>query len=385
MWPKAMSIYLDNAATSHPKPEPVYRMVEHAMRDIGASPGRASHRLAREALAMVEATRKQAAEFFGVADATRLLFTKNATESINIVLKGWLRPGDRVVTSSVEHNAVMRPLRRLRELGVEVEITLCDVTGQLDPDDLKKRLSPPPRLVVLTHACNVNGALQPVEEIATLCRESGVPLLLDAAQTGGIQPIHAEQWDLGMLACSGHKSLLGPPGVGVLYLRPGLDVAPLIEGGTGSFSEQDIQPEGCPDRFESGTQNLPAIAGLAAGLEFIRAKDMAHIRQHELGLASMLEDGLQEFSGLTLFKPTVRGTSAVSLRVDGLNPADLAFLLDQGFDIAVRSGLHCAPMAHRTLRSFPEGTVRVSPGAFTTREEIEQFLRAVSSLLAQRR
>jgi len=380
-----MTIYLDNAATSHPKPEPVYRLVEHAMRNIGASPGRASHRLAREALNVVEATRKKMAEFFGVTDAARVLFTKNATESINIALKGWLRPGDRVVTSSVEHNAVMRPLRRLSELGVGVEVTPCDATGQIDLAELQKRLSPPPRLVVLTHACNVNGALQPLEEIAALCRNSGTPLLLDAAQTGGIQPIHAEKWELGMLACSGHKSLLGPPGVGLLYLRPDLDVAPLIEGGTGSFSEQDIQPEGCPDRFESGTQNLPAIAGLAAGLEFIREKGMAHIREHELGLASMLEDGLQEFSGLTLFKPTVRGTSAVSFRVDGLNPADLAFLLDQGFDIAVRSGLHCAPMAHRTLGSFPEGTVRVSPGAFTTQEEIKQLLWAMSGLLAQRR
>jgi len=380
-----MTIYLDNAATSYPKPESVYRLVEHAMKNVGASPGRASHRLAREALAIVEATRKKVAEIFGVPDAARVLFTKNATESINLVLKGWLRPGDRVVTSSIEHNAVMRPLRRLSEMGVMVEITPCDATGQLDPTDLKKRLSPPPRLVVLTHASNVNGALQPLEEIAGLCREGGAPLLLDAAQTGGIQPIDAGKWNLGMLACSGHKSLLGPPGVGILYLRPDLEVAPLIEGGTGSFSEQDIQPEGCPDRYESGTQNLPGIAGLAAGIEFIQERGMANIREHELALASMLEDGLEKFPALQLFKPKVRGTSAVSFRVAGLNPADLAFLLDQGFDIAVRSGLHCAPMAHRTLGSFPEGTVRVSPGPFTTEAEIEQFLRAISSFMAQRR
>jgi len=380
-----MTIYLDNAATSYPKPASVYQMVAHAMKDVGASPGRASHKLAREALSIVETTRKMVAEFFGISNPTQVLFTKNATESINIVLKGWLRPGDCVVTSSIEHNAVMRPLRRLSGAGIKLEIIQCASNGQLDPSALKKYLSPPPRLVVLTHACNVNGTLQPIDEIASFCSINGVPLLLDAAQSGGIQPIDAERWNLGMLACSGHKSLLGPPGVGILYLRPDLDVVPLIEGGTGSLSEEDWQPDNCPDRYESGTQNLPAIAGLAAGIEFIREKGMSNISAHELSLASMLEQGLKEFPGINLFEPGVRGTSAVSFTLERLNPADLGFLLDQGFDIAVRSGLHCAPMAHRTLGSFPEGTVRVSPGFFTVKDEIEKFLSSMESLISKRR
>jgi len=379
-----MAIYLDNAATSYPKPASVYRMVDHALRNVGASPGRGSYRQSREATALVEAARNKVARLFDIPHAEQVFFTKNATESINIVLKGWLRAGDRVVISSMEHNAVIRPLRRLSEGGVEVEIAQCSVQGRLEPEVLQKHFSPPPRLVVLVHASNVNGALQPVDEIAKLCNHHGVPLLLDAAQTGGIQPISARDLNLGMLACSGHKSLLGPPGIGVLYIRPGLSVSPLIEGGTGSRSEQDIQPELCPDRYESGTPNLPGIAGLAAGIEFICEKGVTAIREHELRLASLLEKGLSDLPGVKVYVPEVRGSSAVSFSVEGINPADLGYLLDQGFDIAVRTGLHCAPMAHQTLGTFPEGTVRVSPGFFTTTAEIETLLGAMQQLLSQR-
>jgi cysteine desulfurase / selenocysteine lyase len=379
-----MSIYLDNAATSYPKPESVYRMVDHVLRDVGASPGRAAHRKAREASALVEATRNKAARLFGISDARQALFTKSATESINIVLKGWLRTGDRVVASGIEHNAVIRPLMRLREIGVRVEIAPCKDNGQLDLHTFKRLLDPAPRLVVLTHASNVNGALQPIDEVARLCSTSGVPLLLDAAQTAGIQPISAEAWKLGMLACSGHKNLLGPAGVGILYVRSDLEVQPLIEGGTGSQSEEELQPEVCPDRFESGTPNLPGIAGLSAGIDFIVARGMKSILEHELQMAFLLERELTKMPGVTLYQPGTRGTGAVSFTVDGINPADLGYLLDGGFDIAVRTGLHCAPLAHRTLGTFPEGTVRVSPGLFTTSAEVEEFLRAMHTLIAAR-
>lgn len=379
-----MTIYLDNAATSFPKPAAVYRAVEHALIEVGASPGRAAHRRAQEASALVASAREMAAQFFDAARPDRMVFTQNATESINVVLKGWLRPGDRVLLSNVEHNAVARPLNRLQQAGVKVEKIPCSPRGHIDLDVLRRRLDPPPRLLVLTHASNVNGALQPVPEVARLCSERNVPLLLDAAQTAGLQPISVRDWNLGMLACSGHKGLLGPPGVGVLYIRPDLNVLPLIEGGTGSRSELELQPEIYPDRYESGTPNLPGIAGLAAGLEYISKRGLENLLQHELAMARYLEQQLAELDGVRTYVPETRGAGAVSFTVDGLNPADLGYMLDVGFDIAVRTGLHCAPLAHQTLGTFPAGTVRVSPGYSTTREQLDQFLEALRTLLARR-
>lgn len=379
-----MAGYLDNAATSYPKPASVYQAVQYALQQVGGSPGRGSHRRAREASAILERVRGKVAGLFGISRAERVLFTKNATESINIVLKGWVRPGDRVVVSGMEHNAVIRPLRMLAQERVAVDIVPCESNGQLDVDALKASLTRAARLMVLAHASNVNGALQPVEEVAGICTDHAVPLLLDAAQTGGIQPIAVERWNLGMLACSGHKALLGPPGVGILYIREDLSVKPLIEGGTGSLSEEELQPEFCPDRYESGTPNLPGIAGLGAGIDFILEHGMSSLRRHELSLAQELETALSELSGIKVYAPGVRGSSSVSFTLEGINPADLGYLLDQGFDIAVRTGLHCAPLAHRTLGTFPEGTVRVSPGFFTQPEEIGQLLSALETLISRR-
>ncbi len=379
-----MAGYLDNAATSYPKPASVYQAVQYALQQVGGSPGRGSHRRAREASAILERVRGKVAGLFGISRTERVLFTKNATESINIVLKGWVRPGDRVVVSGMEHNAVIRPLRMLAQERVAVDIVPCESNGQLDVDALKASLTRPARLMVLAHASNVNGALQPVEEVAGICTDHAVPLLLDAAQTGGIQPIAVERLNLGMLACSGHKALLGPPGVGILYIREDLSVKSLIEGGTGSLSEEELQPEFCPDRYESGTPNLPGIAGLGAGIDFILEQGMSSIRRHELSLAQELETALRELSGIKVYGPGVRGSSSVSFTLEGINPADLGYLLDQGFDIAVRTGLHCAPLAHRTLGTFPEGTVRVSPGFFTQPEEIGQLLSALETLISRR-
>jgi selenocysteine lyase/cysteine desulfurase len=208
---------------------------------------------------------------------------------------------------------------------------------------------------------------------------------LDAAQTAGIQPTYADRWNLGMLACSGHKALLGPQGVGVLYVRGDLDVLPLMEGGTGSHSEEFMQPEYCPDRYESGTPNLPGIAGLSAGIEFIMKQGMDSIREHELALGTFLEEGLTDIPSVTVYRPDVRGTAAVSFTVDGLNPSDVGSLLDVGFDIAVRTGLHCAPLAHQTLGTYPEGSVRVSPGYSTSFDDIEYFLGSIRALVSRRR
>ncbi|MEW6666251.1 MAG: cysteine desulfurase [Thermodesulfobacteriota bacterium] len=380
-----MTTYLDNAATTYPKPASVYEAVRRAMEQIGATPGRAGHRMAREASAVVAGAREKVARLFDIADPNRVLFTKSATESINLALKGWLRPGDRVVISGMEHNAVVRPLERLKAAGVAVEIVPCTRAGRLDLNAFGERFRPRPRLAVLTHASNVNGGLQPVDEAVKVCEEHGVPLLLDAAQTAGGQAISVRDMPLGMVACSGHKGLLGPPGVGILYIRPDLDVLPLLEGGTGSLSEEAVQPEHCPDRYESGTPNLPGIAGLAAGIDFLAARGMDSILGHELDLAAILDRELGALPGIRVLRPDVRGTGIVSFVVEGLNPADVGYLLDAGFDIAVRTGLHCAPLAHRTLGTFPEGTVRVSPGFSTTADEIEYFLKSLRSLLSRRR
>lgn len=380
-----MTIYLDNAATSHPKPACVYEAVRRALSDIGASPGRAAHRRAREADAVLSDARLKAAQLLGIDDPRTVSFTRNATESINIVLKGWLRPGDRVLISAVEHNSVVRPLSGLKSIGIQTTVVPCSERGTLRLDAFESLLDPPPRLVVLTHASNVNGGLQPVVEAARLCRAGDVPLLLDAAQTAGLQTIRAKNWDLGMLACSGHKALLGPPGVGILYVRKDLDVRPLMEGGTGSRSEEDLQPDYSPDRYESGTPNLPGIAGLAAGMAFIVEEGMDALLRHELELSRRIEEGLSLNSRVRVLRPDVRGTGTVSFTVDGLNPSDIGHILDEAFDIAVRTGLHCAPLAHRTLGTFPEGTVRVSPGFSTSSTDIDYFLDSMRLLLSRQR
>lgn len=380
-----MRVYLDNAATSFPKPPEVIAAVSRALADIGASPGRGSHRHAREAMSIMSECRAKAARLLGVSDPDRVIFTGNATESLNAVLKGYVRPGDRVIISGMEHNSVVRPLQRLAAQGAAYEIIPHGQGDELDMDALEALAGTRPRLAVLVHASNVNGALMPIERAAEICARSGVPLMLDAAQSAGVLPIFADAWGLGMVACSGHKSLLGPAGVGVLYIRPDLEVLPLMDGGTGSRSEDLNQPEFCPDRYESGTPNLPGLAGLSAGIDFILREGIDSIREHEIGLATLLENKLSEISGVRMLSPGVRGTGTVSFAAGAMNPADIGFALDEAFDIAVRTGLHCAPLAHRTLGTFPEGTVRVSPGYSTTEEEIEYFLKSMRSILGKTR
>lgn len=374
-----MPLYLDNAATSFPKPQSVVEAVCKTIGQVGASPGRGGHKHARIAATLVSECRAKAARVLGVSDPDRVVFTRNATESLNLVLKGYLRQGDRVLISGLEHNSVVRPLHRLASMGVTIEIVPS--AGDLDISAFKRMLDLKTRLVVLVHASNVNGGLLPIPEAADLCARAGVPLLLDAAQSAGVQPILAEQWGLGMVACSGHKALLGPAGVGILYVRPDIEVLPLVEGGTGSRSEEFDQPEFCPDRFESGTPNLPGLAGLSKGIDFVLNTGLDCIREREIGLAFFLEHELSKIPGLRVLSPSVRGTGTVSFVCDRINPADLGFMLDEAFDIAVRTGLHCAPLAHRTLGTFPEGTVRVSPGYSTTTEDLEFFLKSLRSII----
>lgn len=377
-----MTIYLDNAATSFPKPESVYRAVDQTQRFVGANPGRGGHRLAVDASRLVFSAREAVADFFSIADASRIAFTGSATEAINIALFGLLQPGDRVVTSTMEHNSVTRPLRTLQDRGVEVVKVPADRRGFIDPLAIRRACVEKTRMVVLTHCSNVTGTLQPIEEIGPWCRREGILFLVDAAQSAGFFTIDVEAMGIDLLAVPGHKGLLGPQGTGFLYVREGLKPIPLIYGGTGGNSHSELPPETMPERLESGTLNTPGIAGLKAGIDFLNEEGIAAVRAHEQELMARLIEGLREIPGCSIYgplDPRFHG-GALSFNMEGIDPSEVGFILDRDHDIFSRVGLHCAPDAHRTIGTFPRGTVRVSPGFFTTPGEIDHLVAALSSL-----
>ena len=376
-------IYLDNAATSHPKPEEVYRAVEEAMRS-GASPGRGGYRQALSAERLVFETREILAEFFNAADSEQFIFTPNATVAINQALFGLLTAGDRVVTTSIEHNAVSRPLRALQDRDVSVEKVAADPTsGIVAAESLKQAcLKQPTRLLVVNHCSNVFGALQPIEELGHWCREQGILFMVDGSQTAGCFPIDFQTLAVDLFAAPGHKGLLGPQGTGFLYVRPGLKLTPLIYGGTGANSHSDLPPDLLPERLECGTLNAPGLAGLGAALTFLQKTGIEAISQCESRSVDKILQGLAAIDRVQVYGPAdqrLRG-GAISFTLADADPAEIGFKLDQNYNIAVRVGLHCAPDAHKTIGTYPVGTVRVSPGYFTTDREIEQFLTAIRQI-----
>jgi cysteine desulfurase family protein len=374
-----MSIYLDNAATSYPKPETVYQAVMHAMREVGASPGRGGHRLSLEAGRIMFQAREAAAALLGAPDSSRIIFTHSATEALNMALRGTLVPGDHVITSSMEHNSLARPLHLLEKQGVALTIVQAGPDGLIDPADIRRALTPRTRMIAIGHVSNVSGTIQPIGSISVIAREAGALFLLDAAQSAGNVQINVVSTSIDLLAAPGHKGLYGPQGTGLLYVAPGVVLAPLLTGGTGTNSTSEDQPLEMPDGFESGTHNLPGIAGLKAGIEFVMEEGAACIGAHERSMVSYAVERLQGLSQITLYGPAdpeLRG-AVLSFTVAGKDSAAVAFELDRRFDIAVRAGLHCAPRAHRSLGTFPDGTVRMSPGWFTTRVDIDMFVDAV--------
>ncbi len=370
---------MDNAATSWPKPESVYRAVDHFNRRLGASPGRGSHRRSVISGQILLETRESLAGLFNIKDSSHIAFTVNVTEAINIALKGLLEPGDHVVISSMEHNAVVRPLHTLKDKGVEVTVVRCSPDGTLDPSLLEQALTLRTRLVCLLHASNITGTIMPVAEVGRIVRRKGILFMVDAAQSAGVLPGDVEGQNIDLLAFTGHKGLLGPQGTGGLYIRPGLDVRPLVEGGTGSQSERVDQPDFMPDRFESGTPNTPGIAGLNAGVQFIQETGLEKIRQHEQELTDALIQGLREIKGVILYGPcdSRRQTAVVSFNIEDRDCGEVSFLLDQKYGIQSRSGLHCAPLAHRTMGTLKRGACRLSPGFFNTMEDIHKVIKAV--------
>ncbi len=380
---QTMSIYLDNAATSYPKPEAVYRAVMHAMREVGASPGRGGHRRSLEAGRIMFQAREAAAALFCAPDSSRIIFTHSATEALNMALRGILEPGDHVVTTSMEHNSLARPLHLLQRQGVELAIVRAGADGRVDPADVRLAVTPRTRMIALGHVSNVSGTIQPIDALSAIAREAGALFLLDAAQSAGCVPINVLRSGIDLLAVPGHKGLYGPQGTGLLYVAAHVALRPLLAGGTGTNSTSEDQPDTLPEGFEAGTHNLPGIAGLKAGIEFVMEQGVATIAAHERDLVSFAVERLQALPGVRLYGPSDPAFRAgvLSFTIDDKDSSTLAFELDQRFDIAVRSGLHCAPRAHRTLGTFPAGTVRMSPGWFTTREEIAIFCDAVVQCL----
>ncbi|WP_305041083.1 aminotransferase class V-fold PLP-dependent enzyme [Geoalkalibacter sp.] len=379
-----MAIYLDNAATSFPKPEEVHHAVSATLRNTGANPGRGGHHLALEAGRIVFEAREAAADIIGARDASRIAFTGNATEAINFGLLGLLRPGDRVVTSTMEHNAVTRPLRALQDLGVRVVKVAADGRGRIDPAEIRRACAEKTAMVVLSHCSNVTGTLQPIEEIGPWCRREGIVFFVDAAQSAGIFALDVADMGIDLLAAPGHKGLMGPQGTGFLYVREGLELRPLVYGGTGANSSSDLPPEQMPERLEAGTLNTPGLAGLTAGIRFLRREGLAAVRAHEAELLGELIAGLSAIPGIKLYGPRdpLFHGGALSLTLGDYDPAEIGFLLDREYGILARVGLHCAPDAHRTIGTFPRGTVRLSPGYFNTLDEMRTVVGALSALAA---
>jgi len=384
------TIYLDNAATSWPKPVKVKEAMVRFIEEIGANPGRSGHLLSIEAARILYEARDALATLFRVKDPLRIVFTLNATESLNLALKGILKAGDHIITSSMEHNSVMRPLRDLERKGIELNVVPCSAEGELDPRELEKLIRPNTRMIVLNHASNVTGTLLPIREAGRIARWHNLLFLVDAAQTAAAYPIDFEADGIDLLAFTGHKSLYGPQGTGGLVIGERVkesEMIPLKQGGTGSRSEFEEQPDFLPDCFESGTPNGIGIAGLLTGVQFVLEKRVGQIRQREIALLERLQEGLSAIPHVRLYgvRDPDRRIATLSLNIADLSPSDAAFRLEREFRILCRPGLHCAPAAHRTLGTFPAGTVRFSLGVFNTEEEIDTAVEAVSHISGQSR
>ena len=373
-------IYLDNAATTWPKPKKVAEAVAACIEAVPGTPGRGSHQGARQAARIAFEAREEIAALFDVDDATRIAFCGNATQALNTALFGLLQPGDVVVTSSWEHNAVVRPLHVLEQKGVVIRKIPPTQEGPLDLTALEEAL-PGAKALVLTHASNVTGAILPLQEAAALAARHGCLVIVDAAQTAGVEEIKAS-WGLHVIAFAGHKGLLGPQGTGGLYVAPQVSVKPLIFGGTGSRSEEREQPSFYPDCLESGTLNTPGLAGLLAGVRFVRTTGMEKIRYRESELAEKLRTALRKMQGISM-KGEKQGqlqTAVLSFTVEGIDSNVAALWLEEKAGIICRAGLHCAPWAHEALGTLETGTIRLSPGYFNTDAEIEAAIKALHQL-----
>lgn len=391
-------IYLDNASTTFPKPREVADAVYQYMTGVGSNIGRGGYTSAYAAEEAVFAARQLLCDFFGGEDAKNVVFTKNITEALNVIIRGLLQPGDHVLVSAMEHNAVMRPLQLIgRELepgeqapadAISFSRIPCDKEGNLQLEALPKLVQPRTKAVLMTHASNVCGTLLPIARVGEFCQDKGLLLLVDSAQSAGVFPINMQQLHIDALAFTGHKGLLGPQGIGGFVLREHMvtKLAPLIVGGTGSLSHTESTPRFMPDKFEAGTLNLPGIMGLAAGVRWLNQRGMASLRAHELALTEQLLTGLLDLEQQGLLRivgrrDIVQRTSVVSIAATKQDLAVVAHRLNEEYGIATRVGLHCAPNAHKTLQTYPTGTLRFSMGWHNNEEDIGAALKALREVL----
>jgi cysteine desulfurase/selenocysteine lyase len=373
-------VYLDNAATSYPKPECVYLDMERCLREYCANPGRGGHAMSIEAGKAVTEARDVICRFFNIKNPMQLAFTKNATEALNIAIKGILKPSCHVITTSMEHNSVMRPLKTLeRDIGIELEQVEGNEFGEIEPDSIKKLLKSNTSLIVCSLSSNVNGIIMPVKETGRLAREAGVPFLLDASQGAGSISVDVEDQNIDLLAFPGHKGLLGPQGTGGLYVREDIRLKPIMEGGTGSNSEYAFQPEIMPDLLESGTLNTPGIVGLCSGIRYIENRGVKEIRQYKHSLVKRLIEGIRDIKSLKLYslEDCSRNSGILAMNLGNLDSTEFCYILDKEYGIEARAGLHCAPSAHRRLGTMKRGIVRLSVGCFNNMEEIDYTIESI--------
>lgn len=382
-------IYFDNASTSFPKPQTVPEAMYHYMVQLGSNINRGSYTKAYQTAEMVYETRQLITELFAGSDCKNVVFTKNITESLNVLLKGFLKPGDHIITSSMEHNAVMRPLGQLTKQGITFSRIPCHKDGSLPLDMLDSCLTADTKAVVMSHASNVCGTLLPIQEVGIFCRRHGLRFFVDCAQTGGLYPISMKEMNIDALAFTGHKGLLGPQGIGGFLINDDLSaqIEPLLSGGTGSISHTEDIPAFMPDRFEPGTMNLPGIIGLRAGLLWLKETGLSAIRAHELKLTAQFLDGLHQLDPESKLlniigkQDTADRTGVVSLQTVNQDLAQVAYELDDTYGIMTRVGLHCAPSAHKTLGTFPTGTLRFSFGWWNTEAEVAIALKALADIV----
>lgn len=383
-----MKIYLDNAATSYPKPQAVYTAVLNYMMNIGANPGRGGHSYSLEGSRLVYNCREALMNLFHFDKIENVIFTPNITTSLNMLLKSTIKDGWHVITTSMEHNSVLRPLTSLQgSRNIELDILECAKTGILDTNLLKSKIKSTTKLVVLSHASNVTGSIQNLDEIGKICRDNDIYLVVDSAQTAGVIDLDFYKLNLSALAFTGHKGLLGPQGTGGFLISDKFneEAVSYMEGGTGSLSESVIQPSFLPDKFESGTLNTPGLAGLLEGINFINSEGMQTIREKEEYLTNRFIQGLKNMMDITIYGVTSADlmTSTISINSSKLNNAELSYILDSEYGIMTRTGLHCAPLAHKTIGSFPIGTLRFSFGYFNDIKDVDYALYSLNSILGR--
>ena len=378
-------IYLDNGATSYPKPDEVYTFMDSFYRSFGVNPGRSGYDLCMETGALVDTTRKMLANFFNGNDPNRLCFSYNSTDALNLIIFGMLKQGDHAITTTLEHNSVLRPLYHQSKFNdVEVDYIPFDTNGFVEPDDIKQKIKANTRLVIVNHASNVIGTVQPVGAIGRICREYGVPFAVDASQSAGKIPIDIEQLHIDVVAFTGHKSLLGPTGIGGLYVSEGVNIRHTRAGGTGVRSADRMHLAEYPYRLEYGTGNIVGIAGLHAGLKWITERGIDSIHHYEMKLTRMLRDGLSELDGVSLYcqDDLVDHIGVISFNIDGMEALNTGTLLDGDYNIACRTGLHCAPLVHEQLGTAQiGGSARIGIGPFNTEEHIKAAIEAIGEIV----